>query len=71
MVDIVDLKLELTQDVIFIKGLSSELYDLKFELECCPEIDDLYNKLMRVKKLSGEMFDIIEDMQSIKHMAEI
>ena len=69
--DVQKLKKELSLECLFLKGLRCDLQELKYDLECCPETEDLHNRLQDVKKLSGEIREIIEGMEAIKHMAEI
>ena len=68
-VDILSVELKTASDIL--KYLSEELEELRVEIEFCPVIEELQNYLNKVKKLSLMIYNTVEDMNAIKHMAEI
>ena len=69
--DIDLLKLTINLKAINLKDLAFRLKELTFDLECCPETDEICKKLLHLEKLEIEMSETIESMETIKHMSEI
>jgi len=70
-ITVTELKMELNIECINLKDLGYRLKELTENLECCPCNDLLWNELMHLKKIESKIFEIVDDMESYKHMAEI
>lgn len=69
--DTEQLKIAIKYESYVLRDLACDLTYLPFDLEFCPCCDEIYKELEKIKILSTQMTDIIENMNCYKNMAKI
>jgi len=65
------LSVELNNESKFLTLLSRQIEELRVGLEFCPACDEIYNELLKAQELTIQIYEIVSNMKSYKHMAEI
>lgn len=69
--DAEQLKKEIRFEAQYIKDLSCDLSEIKYNLEFCPCCDEVYKELEKIGILTNQIAEIIETMQCYKNMSII